>query len=100
MGYYTVTTEFEMTDGRVLSCEYGVSSMPAYTSGLPEDCYPAESEAGDATYFIDGVEVDYEDLPKGLATMADKLYEAEHGEYNYSETGADDGFDCEPDYYY
>lgn len=100
MGAYTVTTKFEMQDGRVLSCEYGVSYTPAYISGPPEDCYPEESDAGDPTYFIDGDEIEYKDLPKGLAVIADKLYEAGPGEYGYSQTEPDyDGPDYEPDYY-
>ena len=97
MGTYNVTTEFEMQDGRVLSCEYGVSYTPAYISGPPEDCYPAESDAGEATYFIDGDEIEYDDLPKGLCAIADKLYEAGSCEYNYRESENEP--DYEPDYY-
>lgn len=101
MGAYTVTTEFEMTDGRVLSCEYGVSYTPAYISGPPEHCYPEESDVGEPTYFIDGDEIEYKDLPKGLDKIADKLYEAGPGEYGYKESEADDGYDnYEPDYDY
>lgn len=101
MGAYTVTTEFEMNDGRILSCEYGVSFTPGNYSGLPENCYPDESEAGEPTYYIDGEEVDYKDLPKGLDKIADKLYKAGPGEYGYSETEPDyDGPDYEPDDYY
>lgn len=99
MPAYNVTTEFEMQDGRVLSCEYGVSYTPAYISGPPEDCYPEESDAGEPTYFIDGEEVDYNELPKGLAAIADKLYEAGPGEYGYSQSDVDNEPDYEPDYY-
>lgn len=91
MPAYNVTTEFEMQDGRVLSCEYVLSVTP-------EDCYPEESDAGEPTYFIDGEEVDYKDLPKGLDAIADRLYEAGDGEYNYKEER--DEPDYEPDYDY
>lgn len=94
MQAYTLTTEFEMQDGRVLSCEYVLSVTPAYISGPPEDCYPEESDVSEPTYFIDGEEVDYKDLPKGLDAIADKLYEAGDGEYNYKEERD------EPDYDY
>ena len=75
MPSYTVTTSFEMTDGRILSCEYDVSYTPAQVSGPPEHCYPEESDVSDPTYKIDGEEVDYAKLPKGLAKIADAMYE-------------------------
>lgn len=97
MPAYNVTTEFEMTNGRVLSCEYGVLYAPAYVSGLPEDCYPEESDAGEPTYFIDGEEVDYKDLPRGLAAIADKLYEAGPNEYSYLQSDISRELGYEPD---
>ncbi len=98
MPAYNVTTEFEMQDGRVLSCEYVLAVTPGNYSGLPENCYPDESDAGDPTYFIDGDEVEYKNLPKGLDVIADKLYEAGSGEYGYTESEIER--DYEPDYDY
>jgi len=86
-----------MTNGRVLSCEYGVLHTHAYVSGLPEDCYPEESDAGEPTYFIDGEEVDYKDLPRGLAAIADKLYEAGPNEYSYLQSDISRELGYEPD---
>lgn len=96
MPAYNVTIEFEMQDGRVLSCEYVLSVTPGRYSGPWKDCYPDESDAGEPTYFIDGEEVDYKELPKGLDAIADKLYEAGPGEYSYSQSDVDN----EPDYDY
>ena len=95
MPSYTVTTSFEMADGRELSCEYEVSYTPAKTWGLPEDCHPEESDVGDPTYRIDNEEVDYNKLPKGLAKIADALYNDDgDSRFHRKESEPDDG----PDY--
>lgn len=84
MSNFKVTTGFEMTNGSVLSCEYEIEVIDARITGLPEDCYPAEADAGEPTYFVDGVELSYDRLPKGLGAIAAKLYEAQEGEFNYN----------------
>ena len=82
-----VKTSFEMSNGRTLICEYSYIYYPATWDD------PADSDVGEPTYYIDDEEVEYKDLPKGLDVIADKLYEASYGEFNYKES------DDEPDYY-
>jgi len=85
-----------MSDGRELMCEYFVHERPAVTHLPPEYCYPDETEISDPTYYIDGEEIAYEDLPKGLDVIADKLYyEAKWSpfKYNYTVTNLDDIYD-------
>lgn len=96
MPAYDVTTSFEMTDGRVLECQYVLSVTPAKLWGAPENCYPEESEQSDAVFTIDGQEVDYDNLPKGLSAIADKLEQAGPGEFNYNESLIER--DYEPDF--
>ena len=69
---------------------------PAQAARMGDALY----HAGEPTYFIDGEEVDYKDLPKGLDAIADKLYEAGPGEYSYSQSDVDNEPDYEPDYDY
>lgn len=98
MAIYYVTTSFEMADGRELECVRILTVTPGYLSGPPEDCYPEESEFGEGSFRIDGDEVKYEDLPKGLSVIADKLENATYGEYNYCEAVVEPDYDYEPDY--
>lgn len=100
MAAYDVTVTFEMTDGRTLSCEYGLSVTPGNYSGLPENCYPDECDLGDPTYYIDGDEIAYEDLPKGLDKIADAMYEDGQSDrrFKYVESENEPDFDYEPDY--
>ncbi|AXC34288.1 hypothetical protein P7I17_gp34 [Escherichia phage Halfdan] len=97
MPAYDVTTSFEMTDGRILECTYVLSVTPARLWGAPENCYPEESEASEGVFTIDGEEVDYDNLPKGLAVIADKLEQAGPGEFGYNESLREP--DYEPDFY-
>jgi len=80
MGYqYEVTTEFTLADGRTLECRYTVSGE--------HDTWhePGWQEPGEPTYTLDGVEVTPEQMPKGLPHIAEALYEAEKGQYHYTE---------------
>lgn len=86
MPAYNIETSFEMMDGRILSCEYVLSVAPGRYWGAWEDSEPDEVESGEPTYFIDGVEVSAAQMPKGLTVIADKLYDAAEGEYNYVES--------------
>jgi len=83
------TVTFEMKDGRELSVKYGYS----YTPATYHD--PADYDLGDPSYFIDGKEVSYEQLPKGLGELADVMYE--NGEYDERFTYSVES-DPEPDY--
>lgn len=95
MPAYNVTVEFEMTDGRTLSCEYGLSVTPGNYTGLPENCYPDECDVGDPTYYIDGDEIEYKDLPKGLDKIADTMYEDGQSDrrFKYAESYNEPDFD-------
>lgn len=92
MGSYVVTVSFEMSDGRSLTCTYPVSVTPGNYTGLPENCYPDESDVGEAEYAIDGDEISYADLPKGLDAIADEMYNADDSDkrFKFKQT--------EPDY--
>ena len=94
-----VTVTFEMSDGRTLKCEYGYSVTRGNYSGLPENCYPDEVDVGEPEYSIDGDEIEYDKLPKGLDVIADAMYEEGEGDsrFRYSENDADD-YDDAPDY--
>lgn len=89
-----VTVTFEMRNGQILKCEYPVHFTPGNYTGLPENCYPDESEPGDPTYYIDGKEIDYKDLPKGLEKVADEMLEVNHTSCRFIHTEAHE----EPDY--
>lgn len=93
-----VTVKFEMSDGRTLECRYGYGVTRGNYSDLPENCYPDEVDVGEAEYYIDGDEIEYEKLPKGLDVIADAMYEEGEGDprFHYSENDADD-YDDAPD---
>lgn len=86
MPAYLVTTSFEMADGRLLECERTLAVTPANLWGAPEHCSPEEVDTSEGVFTIDGDEVAYDDLPKGLSAIADKLENAGHDEYNYNES--------------
>lgn len=80
MGSKIVQTSFELSDGRILKCEYG------YTYWAGSYWNPPESDVGEPVYYLDGKRVEVDELPAGLDYIATKLYEAQEGEYNYSES--------------
>ncbi len=74
--YWTdATATFEMSDGREFECKYSYRTTLGNYSGLPENSYPDEVEVGDPEFYIDGEYVTEKDLPKGLPTIANALYE-------------------------
>lgn len=83
MTVYNVKTFFEMSDGRGLSCEYVLCVIEGRNYGLPEDCEPSDDEASDPVYTVDGIEVAFDNLPKGLSAIAEKMFEASWGEFQY-----------------
>lgn len=87
-----VKVTFELRDGRELTCEYGYSYEPA-TRWEPGFC-----DVSDPVYKLDGVEVEPEDLPKGLDVIATAMYE--HGDcdsrFTYKEQPPEEP-DYEPD---
>lgn len=94
-----VTVTFEMSDGRVLECQYAYHVTPGNYSGLPENCYPDEVDVGEPEYFIDGDPVDYANLPKGLSAVADAMYEDGEGDdrFTYKAEEPDyDGLEYDP----
>lgn len=70
-----VTVTFEMNDGRILKCQYGYRIIPGNISGPPEFCYPDETDVGEPTYYLDDNEINLSDLPTGLDTIAEQMYE-------------------------
>lgn len=93
MSSYVAKVTFTMSDGREFACIYPFSVTPGNYSGPPEFCYPDETEVGEPTYEIDGDEVDLKDLPKGLLTIAEAMYENGESDprFRYSQK------DMEPD---
>lgn len=91
------------TTGRVLCCKYWSHTTPGFTSGLPENCYPGETEVGDPEYFLNGDPIDYNDIPTDLQPIADEMYEADedHPSFEFSQEDDDrpddDGSDPEYD---
>lgn len=90
-----VTVSFELSDGRELECRYSYSVTPGNYYGLPENCYPDESEVGEPTYYIDGVETDVTKLPKGLEVIAEAMYDNGESDsrFHYNEADVATGYD-------
>ena len=45
-----VKVTYEADDGRELVCKYEYETIYGFTSELPENCYPDESQVGEADY--------------------------------------------------
>lgn len=96
MSITLVTVRYE-TDALELVCKYYIHTTPGFTLGLPENCYPDESEIGEPEYYLDGVFIS--SIPAELVGIADAMYESEEDErftYTYKED-YDDGPDPEYD---
>lgn len=99
--HYEVTVTFTLTDGRELQCEYTYWYDPGVSSGPADYCYAPESDSGEPTYKLDGVEVDVKNLPKGLDTIAEAMFNdgESDGRFNYREREVKAGYDdYEPDW--
>lgn len=90
---YRMNVSFEMKDGRNFECVYDVRVTPGNTYGPPENCYPDESDVGEPEYFIEGDEVEYKSLPKGLDAIADAMYNADESDkrFKFEQEDLDDG---------
>lgn len=95
-----VTVSFELSDGRELECRYSYSVTYGNYSGLPENCYPDESDVGEPTYYLDGKEIDVTKLPKGLEAIAEAMYDNGESDsrFHYSESDVETGYDDYGDY--
>lgn len=77
MSSFLITTSFELTNGKLLVCEYTAHYLPR-THWEPE-----EWNCDSPVYTLAGKEVELWQLPKGLDDIALELYDARQGEYNY-----------------
>ena len=86
-----VTVSFELSDGRELECRYHYAVTYGNYSGLPENCYPDETDVEDPTYYLDGKEVEVSELPKGLDAIAEAMYDNGESDkrFHYSERTPD-----------
>lgn len=91
-----VKVSFEMTNGSELACKYVVDVYPA-TYWEPQDV-----SVSDAVYEIDGEEVDFDKLPKGLAAVAERMTEVDRTtkEFTFEEESERDHDFEEPDFDY
>ena len=64
-----VKVTFELADGRVLRAEWREWEDPATFDS------PAEGDATEPTFYLDGVEVTPAEMPKGLDTLAELMYD-------------------------
>jgi hypothetical protein len=78
MRYTDYRASFTLKNGRILTCEYTVGYSPG---GM---WCPPEYEISEPEYKIDGKIVIYDDLPKGLHTIADCMVECPHAEFSRS----------------
>lgn len=85
MGHEIVTTKFELRDGREFQCQYAVW----YDEG--DFWSPPDSEVYEPEFKLDGKIVDEKDLPKGLAELAQIMYENPDDKRFVTTTVTDDG---------
>jgi hypothetical protein len=88
-----VKVTYETEDGRELVCKYDYEVTLGFTSGLPENCYPDETEVGEPEYYLDGKWIEESDLPEDLKEVAEAMYSSDAGEddrFSYQEKDYDD----------
>lgn len=68
MSVTNYTILFLMKSGNFLECHFSVESYPATFDD------PGESHASQPQYFVGDEEVNFDDLPKGLAYLAELMY--------------------------
>ena len=90
MSSYNVSVKYESEDGRALECRYSYTHTPGNISGPPESCYEDETDVGEATYYLDGVEIDQDDLPSDLYFIADEMYENGEDDKRFSYKATED----------
>lgn len=83
------TVTWEMKNGLTLCCVYPFHYTPA------SYWEPADSDLGEPTYYIDGDEIEYANLPRGLDRIADLMYEGSIGtmDEDHTDGSMDDGPD-------
>jgi len=82
MTRFIACARFELKDGRELVCLYGIERLPGSWYVEPE------VNVGDPVYYLDGEEVEVKALPRGLDKVANQMYMATWGEYDYREKRA------------
>src|SRR5690348_17177203 len=96
-----VKVSFDLSDGRVLSCEYNVSiTYGVHTLSNGDPGYPDEADVGEPEYELDGQPIEVSKLPKGLEHIANEMYEASEGDprFHYESEFEEPDFD-EPEYW-
>lgn len=79
-GIYEITVSFEMKDGRIFSIFWTEQRFEATFHD------PAEVDEDDYIYQINGKEVRWQQLPRGLDDLADLMYEDPHNpKFKYDE---------------
>lgn len=76
-----VTVKYEDNQGRQLECRYSYSYVPATFHD------PDESESGEPVYFLDGEEVEFDNLPddeEDLKGAAIEMYNAGNRNLRFS----------------
>lgn len=76
---FEVTTRFVMSNFSVLECVYRYAYYPAC-----REC-DADVSIGEPTYFLDDKEIEKEKLPAGLEDVAERMYGAGKGSFDYKE---------------
>lgn len=91
MSRHNVTVTFTLKDGRKLRCEY------SYWYDQGGYWAPPECDVGAPTYLLEDEEISVEELPRGLASIADAMYEYGDADVRFKyeselDQGDDDGW--------
>lgn len=87
-----VKVTYEADDGRELVCKYEYETTFGNYSGLPENCYPDETEVGEPDYYLNGEWIEETDIPADLAAIAEAMYEwdaQDDDRFSYQESDHD-----------